>query len=258
MKTVILCGGFGTRLRELTEVIPKPMVPIGGHPIVWHIMKHFARFGHTEFILCLGYKKESFIDYFVNYRARNSDLSVSLKDGTIAFCSNHHEDWCVTLADTGLSSNTGARIKNIEKYIEDDNFFLTYGDGLCDVDLDELLAFHRSQDGVLSVTAVHPSSRFGEIKVNQESRVLQFEEKPQTTSAYINGGFMVADRAIFAEYLNNDPDLDFESQVIRRVAEDGKMAAFRHEGFWQCMDTSREYQLLNRLWDQGRAPWKTW
>ncbi len=258
MKTVILCGGMGTRLRELTEMLPKPMVPIGGHPIVWHIMKYFSCFGHHDFVLCLGYKKENFIDFFVNYRHRNSDITINLRDCDVRFHNDHLEDkWVVTLADTGLSTNTGGRIKRIEKYIEGEDFFLTYGDGVCDVDVGALLAFHRQHHKTITVTAVRPSSRFGEINI-QDNLVESFSEKPQTSEGYINGGFMVVNRRIFARYMNDDPDLDFESAVMRRVAADGEMAAFRHNGFWQCMDTSREYQLLNGLWERNAAQWRRW
>jgi glucose-1-phosphate cytidylyltransferase len=257
MKVVLLCGGLGTRIRELTETLPKPMIPLGGYPIIWHIMMYFSCFGFSDFILCLGYKKESFIDFFVNYRLHNSDITVCLKDNNVTFRNNHKQDWKVTLADTGLTTNTGGRIKRIEKYIDENEFFLTYGDGLCDVDLNKLLEFHRKHESVLTVTAVHPSSRFGEIKI-ASNYVRNFEEKPQTTHGYINGGYMVINRTIFQQYLNNNPDLDFESEVMLEVSRDAKMTAFRHDRFWQCMDTSREYQLLNRLWNEGSAPWKIW
>ncbi|MBE7558924.1 glucose-1-phosphate cytidylyltransferase [bacterium] len=258
MKTVILCGGMGTRLRELTEMLPKPMVPIGGYPIVWHIMKCYACFGYHDFVLCLGYKKENFIDFFINYRERNSDITVSLSDGAVQFHDNHCEDdWKVTLADTGLTTNTGGRIRRIEKYIDGEDFFLTYGDGVSDVDLAALLEFHRRHGRTITVTAVRPSSRFGEINI-KSNLVESFSEKPQTSEGYINGGFMVVNRRIFDRYMNDDPNLDFESQVMRRVAADGEMAAFRHDGFWQCMDTSREYQLLNGLWEKNAAAWRRW
>jgi glucose-1-phosphate cytidylyltransferase len=256
-KVVILCGGMGTRIRDLSEQLPKPMIPIGGYPIVWHIMKYYASFGHTEFVLCLGYKKEAFVDYFVNYRHRNSDITVSLKNGDVVFHNDRSEDWKVTLADTGLTTDTGGRLKKIEKYVEEGTFFMTYGDGVSDIDLHRLAEFHNEKGGAVTVTAVHPSSRFGEIRIEGDM-VQNFIEKPQTTVGYINGGFMVLNGSIFKEYLNDDPELDFEKVVMRAVAADERMTAFRHNGFWQCMDTSREYQLLNKLWDQNVAPWKVW
>ncbi|MFX0196554.1 MAG: sugar phosphate nucleotidyltransferase, partial [Candidatus Hodarchaeota archaeon] len=215
-------------------------------------------FGHRDFVLCLGYKKEAFVDFFLNYRYRNSDITLRLGDNNISFHSNHsEEDWNVTLADTGLKTNTGGRIRRIERYIREDNFFMTYGDGLSNVDLNNLLDFHHRNKKIISVTAVHPSSRFGEIRISH-NLVEKFDEKPQTSEGYINGGFMVINRKIFDRFMTDDPDLDFESEVMPSVAKDGEMAAFRHDGFWQCMDTSREYQLLNTLWEKGSAPWKCW
>ena len=257
MQAVILCGGMGTRLRELSEMLPKPMVPIGDHPIVWHIMKCFACQGHHDFVLCLGYKRETFIDFFMNYRHRNADITVKLQDCDVAFHNSHEEqDWSVTLADTGLTTNTGGRVHRVKKYITDDDFFMTYGDGVCDVDLNALMEFHKQHGKTITVTAVRPSSRFGEINI-QENLVRDFSEKPQTSEGYINGGFMAINRRVF-DYMTDDPNLDFESQVMRAVAADGEMAAFRHNGFWQCMDTSREYHLLNNMWQKGEAPWRQW
>jgi glucose-1-phosphate cytidylyltransferase len=256
MKVVILCGGMGTRFREMTEIIPKPMVPIGTYPIVWHIMKYFASFGHKDFVLCLGYKKDAFVDYFYNYRYRHSDMTVFLGDNNVELHESHPEDdWKVTLADTGLYTNTGGRVKRIERYITEGDFLLTYGDGLCSVDLRALVEFHRRMSKVMTVTAVHPSSRFGEINMSGDF-IKAFAEKPQTSEGYINGGFMVVNRRLFDEYLNEDPNLDFEAQVMPAVANEGEMAGYRHDGFWQCMDTSREHQLLNKLWEAGDAPWR--
>jgi len=258
MQVVILCGGLGMRLRELTETKPKPMVPIGEHPIIWHIMKIYSYYGHNDFILCLGYKKENFIDYFMNYRNHNSDITLSLQDNNVHYHSNYLEqDWKVTLADTGLTTETGGRVKRIEKYIKDDDFFLTYGDGVSNVNVNNLLKFHRANGKIITVTAVRPSSRFGELNI-RKNLVRNFSEKPQTSEGYINGGFMVVNRRIFKGYMNDDPDLDFESQVMPDVAADGEMVAYQHNGFWQCMDTSREYNLLNRMWKNGEAIWKCW
>ena len=257
MQVVILCGGMGTRIREVSELVPKPMLRIGEFPIVWHIMKYFASFGHNEFVLCLGFKKEAFIDYFINYWYRNSDIKVDLDKNEVKFFDSHDErSWSIVLADTGLATNTGGRIRRIEQYIESDNFFMTYGDGVTNVDLNGLVDFHKSKGKTATVTAVHPSSRFGEIKIRDDI-VEAFDEKPQTSQGYINGGYMVLNRNIFS-YLNEDPNLDFESTVMKNLAAARELCAFKHDDFWQCMDTSREYQFLNRVWSDGEVPWKTW
>jgi glucose-1-phosphate cytidylyltransferase len=255
---MILCGGQGTRLRDVTELLPKPMVPVGSQPIVWHIMKTYAAFGVRRFILCLGYKREAFIDYFMNYHARAADVTITLgKGGRITYHGAHAEEgWEVTLADTGEQTMTGARVARAAKYLGDDeDFFLTYGDGLANVDLAALLAFHRRHAQALTVTAVHPAGRFGEISLAGGS-VRGFHEKPQTESGLINGGYLVIRRRFIDRYLNpDDPSLVLEQQPMRQAAHDDEMAAFVHDGFWQCMDTAREHQLLNELWASGKAPW---
>lgn len=262
MKTMppalILCGGQGTRIRDVTELLPKPMVPIGPHPIVWHIMKTFAGFGVRRFILCLGYKREIFTDYFLNYHARSSDITLRLgKDPGITYHGNHgEEDWEVTLADTGDRTMTGARVARAARYLDDgdQDFFLTYGDGLANIDVDKLLAFHRGHDKAMTVTAVHPSGRFGEIKV-QDNIVTGFQEKPQTESGLINGGYMVMRRRFIDQFLSTDAALVLEQEAMRNAVQGGQLSAYIHHGFWQCMDTQREHQFLNQLWDQGGAPW---
>jgi glucose-1-phosphate cytidylyltransferase len=260
---MILCGGMGTRLRDVTEVLPKPMVPIGPQPIVWHIMKTYAAFGVRRFILCLGYKREAFIDYFLAYRARACDITLRLGDpGRVVYHGDHGEqDWEVTLADTGEKTLTAGRIARAARHLRpgDRDLFLTYGDGLADVDLRALLAHHRRHRRALTVTAVHPAGRFGEITVAGD-RVAGFHEKPQTEAGLINGGFMVLNRAFIARYLAGDQDgMLLEHQPMRTAVRDGQMTAFVHDGFWQCMDTQREHQLLTTLWESGSAPWtKRW
>lgn len=255
---VILCGGLGTRLREETEFKPKPMVPIGDRPILWHLMKFFATRQFSRFILCLGYKGESIKDYFYNYEAMNSDFTVHLGQRRADFHSSTHEDWTVTLADTGQAAQTGARVKKIAPYVRGERFLLTYGDGLSDVDLDALIAFHRRHGKLMTLTAVHPPSRFGELEVSGDA-VKAFAEKPNMgeNSGYINGGFFVCERGIF-DYLTEDDDCILERIPMERLAADGQLMAYRHEGFWQCMDNQRDLARLNEIWESDTAPWRIW
>lgn len=256
---MILCGGQGTRLRDVTEVLPKPMVPIGAHPIVWHIMKTYAAFGAKRFILCLGYKREAFVDYFMNYHAHSTDITIKLgRVPEVTYHGSHgEEDWEVTLADTGEQTLTGARVARAAKYLrrEEDRFFLTYGDGLANVNIASLLAQHDRMNGELTVTAVHPAGRFGEMKIAEDGFVRGFHEKPQTESGFINGGFMVVRRSFVDRYLSEETSLILEQEPMRRAARDGAMVSFEHSGFWQCMDTAREHKLLSDLWATGKAPW---
>jgi len=259
---MILCGGKGTRLRDVTEVLPKPMVPIGEQPIVWHIMKCYAAFGVRRFILCLGYKREVFVDYFMNYHLRTSDATITLgHEPALVFHGDTREsDWQVTLAGTGLETMTGGRVARAAKYLapEDEEFFLTYGDGLADIDIDALYARHKSGGAELTITAVHPEARFGEMRLDGD-RVLGFEEKPTHSGGLVNGGFMVVDRRFIADYLSDGGDAFFEAAPMARCAAEGRMQVYRHNGFWQCMDNPREYNLLNSLWRSGAAPWtKYW
>ncbi len=261
-QAMILCGGQGTRLRDVSELLPKPMVPIGGQPMVWHIMKIYAAYGVKRFILCLGYKREAFIDYFLNYHARATDITIRLgrSDAITYHGTNGEEDWEVTLADTGEATMTGGRVARAAKYLADgeNDFFLTYGDAVADIDMGALLAAHRQTAKSLTVTAVHPSGRFGEITFAGET-VVGFHEKPQTESGLINGGFMVVEREFVDRYLTADEGVVLEQAPMRRAVADGRMNAFVHEGFWQCMDTQREYKALNDLWQGGDAPWaKGW
>ena len=258
MQVMILCGGMGTRLREETEVRPKPMVEIGGRPILWHIMKSYAVHGFTDFVICLGYKGERIKEYFLNYEAMNNDFTVELgRRESIAFHEGHREHgWRVTLVDTGYNTATGARIKRASRYLTGDRFMLTYGDGVSNVDLGRLLAFHQSHRTLATVTGVHPASRFGELLVSGE-RVRQFSEKPQTHEGVVNGGFFVLERGAL-DYLTDDPGCVLEREPLERLAAGGQLSVYLHDGFWQCMDTYRDYQMLNQLWDSGSAEWKTW
>ncbi len=257
MKVVILCGGKGTRLREETEFRPKPMVPVGGRPILWHIMKHYARFGHSEFVLCLGYKGEMIREFFRNYRWNVSDVTLSLGARFQAQFHGSHdeEDWKVTLAETGLESMTAYRLRLAGPYLRrDEPFLLTYGDGVSDVDLDALLACHRAAGKLVTITAVRPAGRFGAMVVEEDGSISTFEEKPQSDDSYVNGGFMVCEPGLL-DYLSEDPAEMLERGPILRLAGEGQLNAYRHPGFWQPMDTYQEMQHLNALWDSGRAPW---
>ncbi len=260
MKVVILCGGYGTRIRDVTDNIPKPMIPVGRYPILWHIMKYYAHCGHKDFVLCLGYKSDVIKDFFLNYEELTRDFTISLGSSkTVEFHTRHDEaDWRVTLAETGLSAMTGARVKRVKIYVGDDeNFMLTYGDGLGDVDLDKLLQFHKSHGKILTVTGVRPPGRFGELMADGNGQVVEFNEKPQATGGRISGGFFVCRRELF-DYLDDRETLVLEQEPMRRLVEAGQMMVFEHNGFWQPMDTHREYQLLNSLHDSGKAPWVRW
>ncbi|OGW38445.1 MAG: glucose-1-phosphate cytidylyltransferase [Nitrospirae bacterium RBG_13_39_12] len=258
MPVVILAGGFGTRLREQTEFIPKPMVPIGTRPILWHIMKIYSFYGYKRFIICLGYKGEIIKEYFLNYRARNSDFTINLgKHENIHIHNLHSEDnWEVTLADTGLKAMTGARIKKVEKYIDNDRFLLTYGDGVANIDIKGLMDFHLSHGKLATVTGVRPPSRFGEL-ITEGDRVIEFGEKPQAGSSMINGGFFVFNKGVFS-YLSEDDQCILEREPLEKLAKDGELMVCKHTGFWQCMDTLRDMNLLNEYWERGNVPWKIW
>jgi glucose-1-phosphate cytidylyltransferase len=260
MKVVILCGGKGTRLREETEFRPKPMVPIGGRPILWHIMKTYAAHGHREFILCLGYKGDMIKDYFRDYWWQDSDVTVTLgREPHVEFHDVHDESgWKVTLADTGLESMTACRVRRIRRHIPaGEGFLLTYGDGLASIDINASIAAHRRAGKVCTMSAVHPAGRFGALRIGEDDRIHAFSEKPQFEEAYVNGGYMVCEPAFF-DYLPDDPTVMIERGPMERLALDEQLNAFRHEGFWQPMDTYQEAEHLNRLWGKGEAPWKVW
>lgn len=260
MKVVILCGGKGTRLREETEFKPKPMVPIGGHPILWHIMKTYAHYGHKDFILCLGYKGEYIKDYFRNYLWNTCDVTLGLGERAPVTFHSHHdeEDWTVTLADTGENSMTGYRVRLIRRYIPDgEPFLLTYGDGLSTIDINRCIENHRASGKVCTISAVHPAGRFGSLRLEAGGAIRCFNEKPQFEESYINGGYMVCDHRMF-DYLPNDPKMMLERKPMDDLVNDKQLNSFRHEGFWQPMDTYQETQFLNDLWATGKAPWKVW
>ena len=259
MKVVILCGGQGTRLREETEVRPKPMVEIGGRPMLWHIMKLYAHYGLKEFVLCLGYKGYQIKDFFLNYEARMKDFSVRLgRSPSLEFHNGHAEDgWLVTLAETGDTALTGARLRRVSRYLKDQPFCLTYGDGLGDVNVSELIRFHRLRRRLATVTGVRPPGRFGELRVDGD-RATAFAEKPQVTEGYINGGFFVFEPEFLDRYLDDRDDLALEMEPLQRLAADGELSIYKHDGYWQPMDTYREWKLLDELWNQRRAPWKVW
>lgn len=259
VKVVILCGGQGTRLREETELRPKPMVEVGGRPILWHIMRLYAHHGLRDFVLCLGYKGHVIKDFFLNYEARTRDFTVRLgAHADVAFHDPQAEHgWTVTLADTGETAQTGARVRRVKRYLDESPFCLTYGDGLGDVDVQALLAFHRSHGKLATVTAVHPPGRFGELRV-EGARAAAFAEKPQVTEGFVNGGFFVFERAFIDRFLDDRDDLVLEGEPLQRLAAAGELMVFTHDGFWQPMDTYREWKLLEELWREGRAPWKVW
>ena len=258
MKVVILCGGQGTRLREETEYRPKPMVEIGGRPILWHIMKHFAHHGLREFVLCLGYRGKMIKDYFLSYEAMNSDFTVCLgQRNRIAYHGAHEEqDFQVTLAETGLETMTGGRVKRVERYLDGETFMVTYGDGLSDLDIGRLLSFHHSHGRLATVTAVQPFSRFGVLALDAQSRVVDFAEKPQL-SGWASAGFFVFNRKAL-NYLDADPQCVLEREPLERLARDGELLAYQHDGFFYAMDTYREYLYLNDLWNRNAAPWAIW
>jgi len=256
MKVVILAGGFGTRIRDVASDIPKPMIPIGPYPILWHIMRSYSYFGHKHFIICLGYKGELIKQFFLNYKAYTHDITISYGNtGGVIFHNAHNDyDWTITLSDTGARAMTGARIARIKEYVGNEDFMLTYGDGVSDVNINQLLEFHRSHDKVLTVTGVRPPGRFGEMMAQDNGQVTEFNEKPQASGGRISGGFFVARPSLF-DYLEDCEDLVFEEGPVRNLVADGQLMMFAHDGFWQPMDTSREYVLLNSMYEKGITPW---
>jgi len=256
MKVVLLAGGLGTRLREETEFRPKPMVAIGGRPILWHIMKTYAHFGHTEFVICLGYKGDAIRDYFLSYEVRNRDVTVTLGTRAVEVHSPHAESgWRVTLAETGETTRTGGRLARVARYLEGERFMITYGDGVADIDLDRLLAFHRAHGKLATLTAVRPSSRFGEVVIDR-NMVQVFQEKPQVQGGWINGGFFVFERGVL-DLIGGD-DESLEQSLLITLTGLKQLAVYQHHGFWQCMDTPREMDMLNDLWRQDKAAWAVW
>ena len=255
MKVAILAGGLGTRLSEETIVKPKPMVEIGGKPILWHIMKIYAAQGFKEFVIALGYKGEMIKDYFLNYHYRARSLTVRLDNGQAMVHNGNGEDWVVHLLDTGHDTNTGGRVKRIAEFIGNEPFMLTYGDGVSDVNINQIIGFHRQQKKLVTLTAVRPPARFGQMVI-EDSCVLEFKEKPQIGEGWINGGFFVLQPEI-VRYISSDATA-WEFESLEQLASEGQVAAYQHEGFWQCMDTVRDVHLLEKLWLEGKAPWKQW
>jgi glucose-1-phosphate cytidylyltransferase len=261
VKVAILAGGVGSRLSEETESKPKPMVEVGGKPILWHIMKHYARFGFKDFVIALGYRGDYIKRYMLDYANLSSDLRVDFaraqvwRDGNGNGNGHHHDDWCVELVDTGLETATGGRIKRLKPKIGNERFMLTWGDGVSNVDLDKLLAFHEAHGKLATVTAVRPPARFGRLEIDGD-RVTEFSEKPQLGEGWINGAFFVIEPQVF-DYVEGD-DTAWEREPLERLAREGQLMAYRHDSFWQCMDTLRDRKLLEQLWQSGNPPWKTW
>lgn len=256
MKVVILAGGFGSRISEGSDLKPKPMVEIGGKPILWHIMKYYSSYGFNEFIICLGYMQYVVKEYFADYYLHNSDVEFDLKENTMKVLDNRVEPWKVTLVDTGYNTMTGGRIKRIQKYIGDEPFLLTYGDGLCDMDLNKLIEFHKSHGKIGTITAINFGQSKGTLDISGDGQVLAFREKEEQDGEIINGGYMIFNPQVF-DYLGGD-DCVFEKGPISSMARDGQLMSYRHKGFWQCMDTQREHKLLEQIWNKGNAPWKRW
>ncbi len=255
MKVVLLAGGLGTRLAEETEIRPKPMIEIGGKPILWHIMKHYAHYGHKEFYIALGYKGEYIKRYFLDYLSLNGSMTIDLASGKIESRDRESEDWKINLIDTGFDTPTGSRVQQLRPLLDNESVMVTYGDGVCDIDLNALLKFHKSHGKLATVTAVRPPSRFGELLFDGDM-VSKFTEKPQIHEGWINGGFLVLEPGAF-DYLQ-EKECSLEADTLSRLSADRQLGAYKHQNFWQCMDTLRDKRLLESLWDTDRAPWKVW
>lgn len=259
MKAVLLAGGFGTRLSEATSLIPKPMVEIGGKPILWHIMKTYSHYGINDFIICCGYKQYIIKEYFANYFRHNSDMTVDLADNSVRILDNHSEKWKVTMIDTGLDTQTGGRIKRIQKYIGYERFLLTYGDGVTDLNIADTLREHEKSGCVLSLTAYKPGGKFGALQIDLASnKVLSFQEKPDGDRNWVNAGYFVCEPEVFDYIPDDDDTVIFERGPLETIAREGRMHAYRHTGFWKPMDTLRDNNELNDMWNTGKAPWKVW
>ena len=257
MKTIILAGGFGTRLSEETIIKPKPMVEIGGRPILWHILKTYSTFNYCDFIVALGYKGSFIKNYFINYMLHKSDISINLKSGNISYQRKIAEDWNIDLIETGDNSMTGGRLFLLKsKFKKGDTFMLTYGDGVCSVDIKELVKFHKSHGKIATMTAVRPNARFGSISMNNQGLISEFKEKPQVGEGWINGGYFIFNYEIF-DYLTDESTI-LEREPLENLALNNQLMAFKHSGFWHCMDTIRDRDSLNEIWNQGSAPWKKW
>lgn len=257
MKVVLLAGGFGTRISEESHLRPKPMVEIGGKPILWHIMKEYSHYGFNEFIVCCGYKQHMIKEYFADYFLHNSDVTFDMKDNEMTVHTNFAEPWKVTCVDTGLNTMTGGRVKRIAPYVGNETFMLTYGDGVCNVDINKLVDFHKSHGKIATLTAVNIGQQFGVLDINHEQNLITaFREKQKTDGSWINGGYMVLEPAIF-DYIAGD-ETTFEKEPLEAMANMGQMMAYKHDGFWKCMDTKRDHDQLEEMWSKGQAPWKVW
>ena len=258
MKTVILAGGFGTRISEESHLKPKPMIEIGGKPILWHIMKEYSSYGYNDFIICCGYKQYVIKEWFADYALHNSDVTFDFtKGGQMTVHNNFSEPWKVTLVDTGLNTMTGGRVKRIQPYVGNETFMLTYGDGVCDININDLVKFHESHGKIATMTAVTVGQRFGVLDINKDDTIEEFREKNAITDgSRINGGYMVMEPEVF-DYLEDDNTV-FEKYPLERLAQEGNLKAYSHDGYWQCMDTKREKDRLDELWSNGKAPWKVW
>lgn len=258
MKVVILAGGRGTRISEESIIKPKPMVEIGDYPILWHIMKYYSAYGYNEFIICCGYKGYMIKEYFANYYLHHADITFDFSNRNEMTVHNHvAEPWKITLVDTGINTQTGARIKRIQKYVESETFMLTYGDGVSDVDLNRLIAFHRSHNAVGTMTAIQPGGRFGVLEIDSHMNINKFMEKNKEDGGWVNAGFMVLEPEIF-HYIADDEEEVFEKAPLETLAREGQLMAYKHDSFWQCMDTMRDKIVLNHMWETGNAPWKVW
>jgi glucose-1-phosphate cytidylyltransferase len=257
MKVVLLAGGLGTRISEETDIKPKPMVEVGGKPIIWHIMKIYSTYGFNEFVILLGYKGYVIKEYFANYFLHQSDIKIDLSEDSIEILNNNSEPWKVTLLDTGANSMTGGRIKKAEKIIGDDAFFLTYGDGVANINIESLLKFHKSHGKYISITSAQPEGRFGSLDIGLNHEVKDFKEKPRGDGSWINAGYFVCEPQIF-EYISDDDQTIFEQEPLKNLANDGELYTYKHDGFWMPMDTLSDKNKLNKLWNQNQAPWKLW
>ena len=257
MKVVILAGGFGTRLSEVTDLIPKPMVEIGGMPILWHIMKIYSSYGYNEFVILLGYKGYTIKEYFANYFLHQSDVHINLQDNSVEMLNSSSEPWKVALVDTGQNTMTGGRIKRIEKLIDGEPFFLTYGDGVADININDLLKEHRKNSAAVTMTSVQPDGRFGTFESSADGRVSQFLEKPRGDGSWINGGYFICEPKVF-KYINNGDETVFEQEPLQRMAAEGVLYTYRHKGFWKCMDTLKDKVDLDGMCQSGSAPWVSW
>jgi len=257
MKVLLLAGGFGTRLSEETDIRPKPMVEIGGKPILWHIMKTYSQYGFNEFVVLLGYKGYFIKEYFANYFLHQSDVTIDMASGGIEVHNNSSEPWKVTLLDTGLDSMTGGRVKRAQKFIGDEPFMLTYGDGVSDINIEELVKFHKYHGKAMTMTSAQPDARFGALNIDENNQVTSFQEKPKNEGGWINAGFFVCESKVF-DYITEGDSTIFEQSPLQNLAKDGEIYTYKHEGFWKPMDTLRDKQQLQKMWEEKKAPWKVW